>query len=539
MLQGYFSSKRNATQRSIEAYYKHIERVNLERTQSLTNLVKPPRSAKPSILKPLKLWRPNQGRDKMMWVYGNPWSQSDPRYLRTGSGQMTRLEDTRSKSYEQISQISLTEDKQQDSLSGKKKKKKKEKLKLSWSQDLQDVPAQDPQGPSETSQDLDLMLSNVPDFKLQRRGNLRPGQKVKLSKIKPKKSANTAEDSEEASAVQNSLINAEFEQRDLKISSNLNVNESSAAINEGDSQTKEKIIDEDKDVLKSENGLGEKDKKDENRNHQEDNENIEERDNKVDTYEEASDQEPANTYNKESQEKANDSQENSSTITSAVKENDAEEEEGKEESKTDETADNESSDVRDDVDPSPDTFETEDSNSLSRETVLENDLHVSDAETPEPMADIELDGNENQKDDAQKVALETTPDTSLKIEEENDVLSILERTNGLTFTSDILPDQTLDTTIDQIVAQVSTRAVINESRAEEERADFSAFNWKPNVDFFQFGSSGQSQSDGQTIFSFGQGTPAPPLRPHTGKKRPVVSRPRSRSIQRLKRSGLA
>ena len=222
-----------------------------------------------------------------------------------------------------------------------------------------------------------------------------------------------------------------------------------------------------------------------------------------------------------------------------MKENDAEEEEGKEESKTDETADNESSDVRDDVDPSPDTFETEDSNSLSRETVLENDLHVSDAETPEPMADIELDGNENQKDDAQKVALETTPDTSLKIEEENDVLSILERTNGLTFTSDILPDQTLDTTIDQIVAQVSTRAVINESRAEEERADFSAFNWKPNVDFFQFGSSGQSQPAGQTIFSFGQGTPAPPLRPHTGKKRPVVSRPRSRSIQRLKRSGLA
>ena len=49
------------------------------------------RSGRPAILKPLKLWRPAQGREKMVWVYGNPWSESDPRYLRTGSGQMTKL----------------------------------------------------------------------------------------------------------------------------------------------------------------------------------------------------------------------------------------------------------------------------------------------------------------------------------------------------------------------------------------------------------------------------------------------------------------
>lgn len=52
-----------------------------------------PKSGKPNILKPLKLWKPAQGKEKMVWVYGNPWSQSDPKYLRTGSGQMQKLDD--------------------------------------------------------------------------------------------------------------------------------------------------------------------------------------------------------------------------------------------------------------------------------------------------------------------------------------------------------------------------------------------------------------------------------------------------------------
>ena len=89
----YFSPKKNAYHRSVNAYYKHIERFNLERTQSLSNLAKPTRSGRPSILKPLKLWKPVQGKEKMVWVYGNPWSETDPRYLRTGSGQMTKLEE--------------------------------------------------------------------------------------------------------------------------------------------------------------------------------------------------------------------------------------------------------------------------------------------------------------------------------------------------------------------------------------------------------------------------------------------------------------
>merc|ERR550517_1652667 len=137
-----------------------------------------------------------------------------------------------------------------------------------------------------------------------------------------------------------------------------------------------------------------------------------------------------------------------------------------------------------------------------------------------------MDGNEELENDDQEVAIETS-EKDLEAGETNDVLSILERNNGLSLRGEILPEQNLDTTIDQVVSQVATRAVINQTRVEEEKADFSAFNWKPNVDFFQFGSS-QSEAVGESIFSFGRGNPAPP---QTVKKRQIVTRPRSRSIQ--------
>ena len=76
-MQGELGKQRtgNTTQRSIEAYYKHLDRFKLERAQSLTNLHKSSRSGRPAILKPLKLWRAAEGRERMVWVYGNPWSQ--------------------------------------------------------------------------------------------------------------------------------------------------------------------------------------------------------------------------------------------------------------------------------------------------------------------------------------------------------------------------------------------------------------------------------------------------------------------------------
>ena len=460
----------------------------------------------------------------MMWVYGNPWSQTDPRYLRTGSGQMTRLEDNKNfKSEEQISTVQTLD---QDTSSGKKKKKKKEKLKLSWSQDLQDVP--DPEGGNATSQDLDLILRNVPDFTLQKRGNLRPGQKVKLSKIKPRKSAKIFPDSGEFSKLPSE---GEFEQKDLTTFSNINNNNESEEVerNEGESKTQELDVDDQRETNNDSNEDLETEV-DENTNIKPDKERPEMDGEEVmegpATREENTEEdsnESIKSANEETTEEASKEEEDSSSVS-------AEEKDGEE------AADSESSAVREEPGASPDVEDTEDSYSLSRETVLENDLHVSEAETPEPMADIELDGNESLKNDDKEVVVEeaSTTEKDLDIEDTNDVLTILERDNGLNFSRDFFPEQTLDTTIDQVVSQVSTKAVIDQSRKDEEKADFAAFNWKPNVDFFQFGS--ESRQTSENIFSFGRGTPA---LPQTVKKRQIVTRPRSRSIQRLKRSGLA
>ena len=70
----------------------------LERSKSVGNLSK---SGRPTILKPLKLWRPGaDGKKRMLWVYGNPW-EGGPRYLRThrlekqinGMGEQTLITD--------------------------------------------------------------------------------------------------------------------------------------------------------------------------------------------------------------------------------------------------------------------------------------------------------------------------------------------------------------------------------------------------------------------------------------------------------------
>ena len=465
-----------------------------------------------------------------MWVYGNPWSQADPRYLRTGSGQMTRLEDNKNgKSEEQISAVQ-TSDQDYNSSSGKKKKKKKEKLKLSWSQELQDAP--EPEGVNATSQDLDLILRNVPDFTLQKRGNLRPGQKVKLSKIKPRKSAKIFPDGGEVGKLQSE---GEFEQKDLTIFSNTNNNNNNnesdeVERNEAESKTKE-IGDVDNQGETNEDletGV------DENKNIKTDEErpDLESEENGQETREENTEEDNDNE-NDQTTDNASKEEEDSPSV-SAENEN---EKDGEEEAAYSDIAgiDTESSAVREEPGPSPEMEDTEDSYSLSRETVLENDLHVSEAETPEPMADIELDGEDSLKNEDREVVVEeSTTGKDLDIEDTNDVLTILERENGLNFSRDIFPEQTLDTTIDQVVSQVSTKAVIDQSMKDEEKADFAAFNWKPNVDFFQFGS--ETQQSSENIFSFGGGTPS---LPQTVKKRQIVTRPRSRSIQRLKRSGLA
>ena len=84
----------NITTRSIHAYYKHLDRFKLQRSKSMVSLNRSVRSGRPTVLKPLKLWQPTsqQSKAKMMWVYGNPWNLTDPKYLRTGSGHMTKID---------------------------------------------------------------------------------------------------------------------------------------------------------------------------------------------------------------------------------------------------------------------------------------------------------------------------------------------------------------------------------------------------------------------------------------------------------------
>ena len=87
-----------------------------------------------------------------------------------------------------------------------------------------------------------------------------------------------------------------------------------------------------------------------------------------------------------------------------------------------------------------------------------------------------------------------------------------------------------DSTIDKIVADVTTKSVINKEK-DHNTIDFSAFNWKPNVDFFNFGNS-ENERMSVNIFNFGKGTPPPP---QIVKKKGLMSgdRPRSKSLQRV------
>ena len=216
------------------------------------------------------------------------------------------------------------------------------------------------------------------------------------------------------------------------------------------------------------------------------------------------------------------------------------------------------------------------SNESDKDLVLEDDLHVSDAEdvdeTPEPthnekltenIKDDEADDEENEmmkyfgekvepylENEEESVHLDKTH-VDFKKEDifpSNDVLTMLEHSNGFEsvknhFKMTSGTHQSFDATVDQIVADVTTKAVINKEKQEvEDVMDFSAFNWKPNVDFFQFGAGGggtSAKTDTKNIFSFGQG--APPT-PHLIKKKQTSSsgssRPRSKSLQRLKRTGV-
>ena len=150
---------------------------------------------------------------------------------------------------------------------------------------------------------------------------------------------------------------------------------------------------------------------------------------------------------------------------------------------------------------------------LENNLALEDDLHVSDAEdeTPEPSQNVE------------------EADILSKVTNDNPILS-----NAAD--SKVISLHNFDSTIDKIVADVTTKSVVRKDK-EDNAIDFSAFNWKPNVDFFNFGSS-ENEQKSVNIFNFGKGTPPPP---QIIKKKGVLSgeRPKSKSLQRAlaKRNG--
>ncbi len=66
--------------RSAEAYYKHLDRFKVERTDSWLELQRHLSSrpqARPVILKPLKIIRPASKAVRPKWIYGNPWARTE------------------------------------------------------------------------------------------------------------------------------------------------------------------------------------------------------------------------------------------------------------------------------------------------------------------------------------------------------------------------------------------------------------------------------------------------------------------------------
>ena len=212
------------------------------------------------------------------------------------------------------------------------------------------------------------------------------------------------------------------------------------------------------------------------------------------------------------------------------------------------------SDDEDNLDKEKDAMENNlskksSSSELDKDLALEDDLHVSDAEeeeTPEPSKDLVLHDDEvpATAEDAQANKTNNTTTNNNNTNTATDVLTLLEHSSGLVADPRPAPaaPPTFDWAVDQIVADVTTKAVISKEK-DTNVMDFSAFNWKPNVDFFQFSGDGNTtgKEKQENIFSFGKDTqPRPPVL----KKKSAVSgrdegdRPRSKSLQRFKRTGV-
>ena len=409
IFQEYFSPKKKSSyHRSVNAYYKHIERINLERTQSLTNMLRPARSGKPAILKPLKLWRQAQpGKEKLVWVYGNPWSQTEPKYLKTG-GQLTKLPDTPLKT-SSLSNIVL----------GKK---------------IESPPVETESAKVRSEEEVASI-----------------NEKVDIKEIKLKKKTNF---SKNLNSSKQKIINTSTSNLNPEVSKS-DANES---LKEAENVEQIEIYDE-------------KDKNNDDASH-----DIDEKKNLINVEETSSESKELESRD-ENDEDANDPRTNDDPTES-------------------------SSHV--------DSEQEEDDNKSEEIKLIEDDLHISDAEDQsyddeEEKEDEDVQKNGEDHEEASVLTPQTNPkglynESDKVFEERNDILTLLEDSHGLDLT--LQSQHSFDSAVDKFVSNVATKSMKD---VNENLVDFNSFNWKPDVEFFKF-SQGQSDSG---VFTFDQSVAAP------------------------------
>ena len=349
-----------------------------------------------------------------MWVYGNPWSQTEPKYLKTG-GQLTKLPDT----------------------------------------------------PLKTSSLSNIVL----------------GKKIESQPVETE-SAKVRSEEEVAS------INEKVDNKEIKLKKKTNFSKNL-------NSSKQKIINTSTSNLNPEVSKSDA------------NESLKDADNveQIESYDEKDKNNESTTGINDEASHASDEQKN---LTNNVEETSGVSKELESRDENDEDAnDSQTNDDPTETSSHADSEQEENDNKSEEIKLIEDDLHISDAE------DQSNDEEEKEGEDVQKngedneEASVLTPQTNPKglynesdkvFEERNDILTLLEDSHGLDLT--LQSQHSFDSAVDKFVSNVATKSMKD---VNENLVDFNSFNWKPDVEFFKF-SQGQSDSG---VFTFDQSVAAP------------------------------
>ena len=470
-MQEYFSPKKKSSyHRSVNAYYKHIERINLERTQSLSNLfIKTPKSGKPAILKPLKLWKhpgQQQGKEKLVWVYGNPWNQTEPKYLKTDGGKLEKIDPLPNAVIGK--QLSKPFDPELPSKLTDKEVTKSAKINNSEEDEKSNIVSVEER---QRSLEKKATIHNSKSDVTLNRVGLSPLETE--TEDKTKSDINSERDerqeadygslgdnlkalSEPDESSDQKMVEPHSPRNDLETEECNNTQKEAIVISEDPKQI---VIKDDEDATSDTNGN--------------------DCESSVVEESEAKNEIPPTSPTDDVLKEERDSESASLSSESSYKEG------------------------RKDGDQTKETF--------NEETVIENDLHLSDAEDGDIDIDDEVlkhfgDEPDPYVDSEEDVLAEVTnpPEEA----ETNDILTMLEESHGLGLEPNLTSSKSTSfgATVDQLVANFSTKYV-NENKDRSTAADFSSFNWKPNVEFFKFNDNSKSSED---VFRFSKATPQPP-----------------------------